>query len=189
MTSYAGTMAAPAALSTHARRMYRGGIWLIVLAESMIFVTLFSIRFLLAGPVSMVTPGEPLTVFITVILALSLIPAWLAKKRIAAGDAAAMSRNLLLASLLGFAALAAMVFDWSHLGFSAATAFGENYVISTGYHAVHVLIGVLWLFSAGIAGFKGVHTRENHWVVEGGVVFWSFVVALWFILYIVFFVL
>lgn len=188
MTSHAETMGPPV-LSPHAKRMYRGGVWFVVLAESMIFVTLFSTRFLLAGPTRMLEPGEPLALFITGVLVVSLLPAWLAKQRIEAGDAGGMSRWLVIAGLLGFVGLAAVVYDWGHLSFSVATAFGENYVISTAYHAVHILIGALWLVAAGIAGARGVHTRDNHWVVDGAVVFWFFVVALWLLLYLVFFIL
>lgn len=189
MSAHAETMGPPPALSAHDRRMYRGGVWFVIMAEAMIFVTLFSTRFLLAGMERLVEPTEPIGVFITGVLVVSLLPAWFGLKRIAAGDAATMSRYLLVAGVLGFIGLAAVVYDWGHLAFGVATAFGENYVVSTGYHAVHIFVGALWLIAAGIAGLRGAHTRENHWVVEGAVVFWFFVVALWIALYVVFFVL
>lgn len=176
-------------LSDNDRRMYRGGIWLIIVAESMIFVTLFSTRFLLAGRGGPVEAGDPIGLGITAALIVSLIPAWLAVRAIVAGDAATMSRWLAVTALLGAAVLLAIVYDWSTLAFPAGSRFGENYIISTGYHAAHIVIAAIWLAAAAVAGGRGVYTRDNYWVVEGGVLFWTFVVAMWVGLYLVFFVL
>ncbi len=179
----------PQPLSEDDRRMYRGAIWLVILAESMIFVTLFSTRFLLAGMDREVEPTNPLGLAITALLIVSLLPAWRGLSSIASGDVAAMSRSLSIAAVLGLAALVAIVYDWMTLSFSPSSPFGENYVISTGYHALHILLGGVWLAAAAVAGSRGAHTKDNHWVVEGGVRFWTFIVVMWIALYVVFFVL
>jgi cytochrome c oxidase subunit 3 len=176
-------------LSDNQRRMYRGGIWLVIVAESMIFVTLFSTRFLLAGRGGPLEAGDAIGLVISAALVVSLLPAWLALRAIDAGNPAAMSRNLAITALFSAAVLVAIVYDWSTLSFAAGSRFGENYVISTGYHAAHILIAVVWLAAAAVAGGRGAYSRDNHWVVEGGVVFWTFVVAMWIALYIVFFIL
>lgn len=185
----AATAGAPsvAPLSDDARRMYRGGIWLVILAETMIFVTLFATRFLLAGRGGPVEFTNPIGLGISLAFIVSLIPAWLALRAISAGAAAVMSRYLIITALLGIAVLVAIVFDWSTLSFPAGSRFGENYVISTGYHAAHIIIAVMWLAAAGVAGSRGAYTRDNHWVVEAGVRFWTFVVVAWIALYFVFF--
>lgn len=174
-------------LSDNQRRMYRGGIWLVIVAESMIFVTLFSTRFLLAGRGGPVEATDPMGLGTSAALIVSLLPAWLALRAINAGNTAAMSRNLAVTALFGAAVLVAIVYDWSTLPFPAGSRFGENYIISTGYHAAHILIAVVWLAAAAVAGGRGAYTRDNHWVVEGGVLFWAFVVAMWIALYLVFF--
>lgn len=171
------------------RRMYRGGIWLVIVAESMIFVTLFSTRFLLAGRGGPIESGDPVGLGVSVALIVSLIPARLALRSIAGGNAAAMSHYLTITALIGACVLVALLYDWSTLPFPAGSRFGENYVVSTGYHAVHVVIAVVWLAAAAVAGSRGAHTREDHWIVEGGVLFWTFVVAMWIALYVVFFVM
>lgn len=176
-------------LSDDERRMYRGGIWLLILAEAMAFASVFSTRFLLAGMETPLHAGNAIGVVITAALVLSVIPAGLALRRIASGDNAGMARQLWLVALLGAVALAAIVFDWTNMAVSAASAFGENYVLSTGYHAVHILIGVVWLGAAAVAGRRGAYTQGNHWVIEGGVLFWYFVVAMWIALYLIFFVI
>lgn len=175
-------------LSERDRRMYRGGICLVIFAEAMIFVTLFSTRFLLAGRGGPLDPGDPIGLGILALLAASLVPAWLSLAAIRSGDAGAMSRHLALASLLGAVVLAVIVYDWATLSFAPGSRFGENYIVSTGYHAAHIVIGIVWLAAAAVAGRRGAYSRGNHWVVEGGVLFWAFVVAMWAGLYVIFFV-
>lgn len=188
MTESAGAIGPLPPLSEPDRRMYLGGIGLFILAETMIFVTLFSTRFLLAGPERLVEPLSPTGLTITLALVVSLIPAFLAQKSIANGEASAMARNLFITAALAIAAIAVIIYDWSTMSFAAGSPFGENYIIATGYHAVHILIGAIWLFAAGAAGRKGIYTEKNHWVVSGGVLFWFFVVAVWLVLYAVFFI-
>jgi heme/copper-type cytochrome/quinol oxidase subunit 3 len=175
-------------LSDDERRMYRGGIWLLILAEAMAFASVFSTRFLLDGMKTPLHAGNTIGVVITAALILSVIPASVALRRIGSGDNVGMARQLWLVALLGAVALAAILFDWTNLAFLAGSVFGENYVLSTGYHALHILIGVVWLAAAAVAGRRGVYTQGNHWVVEGGVLFWYFVVAMWIALYLIFFV-
>jgi len=175
-------------LSDNQRRMYRGGIWLVILAEAMIFITLFSTRFLLAGRGGPLEASDAIGLGISIALVVSLLPAWLALSAITAGNAAAMSRSLAITTLFAAAVLVAIVYDWSTLSFQAGDRFGENYIISTGYHAAHILIALAWLAAAAVAGGRGAYTRDNHWVVEGGVYFWTFVVVMWIALYLVFFV-
>ena len=173
-------------LSDNQRRMYRGGILLIIVAETMIFTTLFSTRFLLAGRGGPLEAGDAVGLGISAALVVSLIPAWLALSAIASGNAAAMSRSLAITALFAAAVLVAIVYDWSTLSFQVGDRFGENYIISTGYHAAHIVIAIVWLAAAAVAGGRGAYTRDNHWVVEGGVLFWTFVVAMWIALYLVF---
>jgi len=175
-------------LSESDRQMYLGGIGLFILAEAMIFVTLFSTRFLLAGTERLVEPSSPTGLAITFALVISLIPAFFAHRSIVNGETMAMARNLLFTAALAIIAIAIIIYDWSTMPFAAGSAFGENYIIATGYHAVHILIGAVWLFAASVAGRKGIYTEENHWVVSGGVLFWFFVVAVWLVLYAVFFI-
>lgn len=175
-------------MSDDERRMYRGGVWLLILAETMAFLSVFSTRFLLAGVASPLQASNKIGVVITVALIVSVIPATMALRRVKAHDCDGMAWHLMAAALLGAIALAAMLFDWTTLAFPAGSDFGENYILSTGYHALHIVIGVIWLGAAAIAGRRGAYTQGNHWVVEGGVLFWYFIVVMWIALYLIFFV-
>ena len=176
-------------LSDNQRRMYRGGILLIIVAETMIFTTLFSTRFLLAGRGGPLEAGDAVGLGYLGGARRQPHTGVAGAKRNPSGNAAAMSRSLAITALFAAAVLVAIVYDWSTLSFQVGDRFGENYIISTGYHAAHIVIAIVWLAAAAVAGGRGAYTRDNHWVVEGGVLFWTFVVAMWIALYLVFFVL
>lgn len=175
-------------LSDRDRRMYRGGIWLLIIAETMGFIAIFSTRFLLAATETPLRADNVIGVVITAVLIVSMAPANMALRSIRSGDQAGMAWHLSLVAVLGAVALAAIVFDWSTLAFPAASAFGENYILATGYHALHIIIGIIWLGAAAVAGRRGVYTQGNHWVIDGGVLFWNFVVVVWIALYLIFYV-
>src|SRR3546814_14320577 len=65
MTSAALAPTGVPALSERERRMYRGGIWLLIIAETMVFITLFSTRFLLPVRRAPVGTGEPVGASLT----------------------------------------------------------------------------------------------------------------------------
>ena len=82
-------------------RMYRGGFWLFIVAEALGFLTLFSLRFLLAGTGR---PGElngVLGGLVTLAFAASLVPAVGGLRAIRAGDRQGMISRLGIALGLG----------------------------------------------------------------------------------------
>lgn len=187
MSATPGIAAPP--LSARQWRMYRGAIWLVILAEAMIFVTLFSTRFLLAATERAQGLNQTLGIAVSVLLLASVFPARWAVRRIARGDARAMSASLASVAVLAAVVLALIAYDWVTLGFSPGTRFGENYVLATGYHAFHILAGLIWLAAASVAGRRGRFTPGNYWAVEAGVLFWNFVVLMWILLYVIYFVI
>lgn len=169
------------------RRMFHGAFFLFIVAEAMIFVTLFSSRFLLASAGHPVTINQPLGLAISALLILSLLPLFLALGRVRTGERAA--GLLRLSALLGLVAVALIVFDWATLAEPVGSRYGENYVLSTGYHALHIVLGFLGLVIVAAADGRGTYTPEDHWPVHAATVFWTFVVITWIALYAVFFIL
>lgn len=55
-------------------------------------------------------------------------------------------------------------------------------------HALRILVGGLWVCAATVADRKGINTSDSHWIVTGGIMFWTFVVAAWIDHLVVFFV-
>lgn len=168
-------------------RMYRGSFWLFILAESFGFVTLFSVRFLAAGTGHPPELNVGLGAAITVAFAGSAAAAVLGLRAIRTGDAPTMSARLELALGLGVAALALVVGDWATTTLDPASRFGGAYLATTGFHAIHIVVGLIFLAALRASGRRGRFSPENHWLVEAGVRFWLFVVAAWLALYVVFF--
>lgn len=174
-------------LSARQIRMYRGGLWLLLLSEAMIFVTVFAVRFLMAFAQRSPHLDQLLGGLLTLVFLASLVPARSAVREIRQGRNDTAARSLLTTTLLGLAGLVGVAVDWFTAGMDPGSRFGESYYLATGYHALHILIGVLVLSALTSSARRGRFSMANHWSVEGGVLFWYFVVLMWVLLYVIFF--
>lgn len=168
-------------------RMYLGSFWLFIIAEGMIFVALFMTRFVLSQF------GHPtasidywLESIITALFVLSIWPMRMAVISMGRGDTQAMGRWLFGPIACGLLALAGIFFDWATIGISAGSRFGENYLVTEGYHTIHIGIGILAL--AGLWASRWRFTAQNYWAVEAVERFWYFVVAAWILIFVIFFI-
>jgi cytochrome c oxidase subunit 3 len=57
------------------------------------------------------------------------------------------------------------------------------FYIMTGFHAFHVLTGVLFLIIVYRNSRKGLYTAERHFPVEASAVYWHFVDVVWIFFY------
>lgn len=185
--SHAATLGQRPALTPSQKRMFRGAFYLFVLAEALIFVTLFSTRFLLSGTGHPSSVNTTLGLSVTALLVVSLAPLSLALSRVRRGKRGA--GLLRLTALFGLVALALIAYDLATLTFDVGSRYGENYVLSTFFHAVHIVFGLVALAVMAGADGRGEYRPENHWPVEAATVFWWFVVVSWGVLYVVFFAL
>lgn len=179
-------MAAPvtyAKLTARQIRMYWGGFWLIVLSESMIFVTVFAVRFLMAYADVSPDVNRLLGGLITLIFVVSVVPAASAAREIRQGRNDTASRSLMATALLGTLAFAGVIVDLFTVHLDPSSRFGESYFLATGYHALHIFIGLIVLFALYSSARKNRFSVDNHWSVEAGAVFWYFVVILYVVLY------
>jgi len=168
-------------------RMYWGGFWLLVLSESMIFVTVFAVRFLMAYANVAPDVDKLLGGLVTLIFVLSVAPARGAVNEIRKGNNDRAAGGLLATALLGTLAFAGVIVDFFTEKIPAASRFGESYFLAAGYHALHIVIGLVVLYALYSSARKGRFSVDNHWSVEAGVVFWNFVVILYIILYAIYF--
>jgi len=61
--------------------------------------------------------------------------------------------------------------------------FGTTFFILTGFHGLHVLIGVLWLLGMAFAHFKGALTSRSVEDLEMAGLYWHFVDIVWIIIF------
>ena len=109
------------------------------------------------------------------LMVVSSVALFSAGKKHAAGDLAGFRSGLLLTIVLGVVFVAMTAMEYSHLiaiGFiPGSNIFSSAYYAITGFHAVHVVIGVgmfLFMFLHALAG------RTNQTFILCGSIFWYF---------------
>jgi cytochrome c oxidase subunit 3 len=96
---------------------------------------------------------------------------------------------LLLATIiLGSLFLANQVNEWNHLfhegfWFNTAGIMGSSFFVLTGFHGMHVFIGVLLLVTCLVRSLLGKVTPEKHGFVECTGLYWHFVDIVWVFLF------
>lgn len=123
----------------------------------------------------------------TAILLLSGFTMRLALRAARGGKSRALARFLLVTLLLGGIFLGIQGYEWLRLvefGLKVSSGiYGATFYTLIGIHGLHVLGAVLWLTIVLIQTRQGRFTAERHTGVELCTMYWTFVVALWPILY------
>ena len=53
----------------------------------------------------------------------------------------------------------------------------------TGFHGLHVVVGVIWLICAWFCAFRGKYTARNNMGLELAGLYWHFVDLVWVLLF------
>ena len=86
--------------------------------------------------------------------------------------------------LLGLLFVAGQIYEFSHAGLRIDDpAFGGVFFTLMGFHAIHVLAGVVFLTLNYLRAGLGDFSAERYEVVELGTLFWYYVTAVWFVLF------
>ncbi len=158
---------------------------LFIASETMFFGGLFGTYFTLrttASPwpgrgISLAMP-EPIAM--TVVLLLSSIPAHGAMRALRRHDFEAVQRRLVLTMLMGAAFLGLKVDDWATAGFTIAShVYGTVFYALTGFHALHMLVGLALLGGVAVKASLGAYRGgpEAEAGPEAAVYYWHFVDA------------
>lgn len=134
-------------------------------------------------------PAFPLPVILTVVLVASGFTAHFAQTAIRRDDRDAFQGWLIITILLGASFLGGQAFEYTNLivneGFSISSGiYGTVFYSLTGLHGLHVTVGVLVLAGVLIRSFMGHFSSRSHFGVEGTVLYWHFVDAVWLALYV-----
>ena len=162
----------------------RLGLWLFILSDAFVFGGLLVSRFYLLGSTR---PEllQPLGFAVTGILLLSSFFMNRAETAIAHGDRKAFSTGILITIALGTLFLIGVVgVEWQIAPFDAGDdAVSSIFFAMTGFHAFHVLTGVIFLVIVYLNGRKGLYSAERHFPVEAAAVYWHFVDVVWVFFY------
>ena len=95
---------------------------------------------------------------------------------------------LFLTVLLGSLFLCIQAYEWYHmhhegLWFNTGGVYGSSFFVLTGFHGLHVLIGVLMIAWALIRQLGGAYTAQSHTYLILAGMYWHFVDVVWLFLY------
>ncbi|HEY4385222.1 MAG TPA: heme-copper oxidase subunit III, partial [Ktedonobacteraceae bacterium] len=106
----------------------------------------------------------------TVLLLASSIPAVLARQGITKGNQKQLAWGLLGTIVLGVIFLSGQVYEYGSLyseGFNVGfKTFGSAFFTLTGFHGLHVTIGVIFLIICLVRTLRGDFTAKKHFAVE-----------------------
>ncbi|MEX0979974.1 MAG: heme-copper oxidase subunit III, partial [Gemmatimonadota bacterium] len=155
------------------------GMWVFLLSEVMFFTSLIGSYIILrfAHPDQFAAPGEvlnvPLTAINTFVLICSSVTMVKAFAAVQHGDQKGLRMWLLATIVLGASFVGVQVYEYIHLvhdGFVPDAAaysagggvlYGSTFYLMTGFHGLHVTIGVLCLIFVWFKSMRGAYTAGN----------------------------
>ena len=162
----------------------RLGLWLFLLSDAFVFSGLLVTRFSLLGthrPELL----QSLGLLVTAVLLISSFFMNRAETAIKHGDRKNFLVSTAITILLGVAFLVGVVgVEWRLAPFGPSDgAEGAVFYAMTGFHAFHVLTGVVFLLFVFSNGLRGVFDNGKYWPVEASAVYWHFIDVVWIIFY------
>lgn len=175
-----------------ARRMNTAkiGLFVVLGSETIFFGTLLSAYFYLRATVSewpfgavtfsrLLVPGAN-----TLLLLLSALTMYLGLRAIRLNRPGALKTWLIVTLATGLIFVAGQVFEFNRSGMKISDqAFGGVFFTLMGFHAVHVIAGVIMLALLAWRSFQGDFTARRHTAIQVGAWFWYFIVAVWVVLF------
>lgn len=187
---------APLVVESHAEghgydhgEMRKTGLWLFLASEVMFFTVLLAgymmARWKDAEPHHVL--NVPLTSLNTFILLLSSFTVVMSLSALQAGQRVRFLRFTAVSILFGATFVGLQLneyFTLYHEGLTlSSNLFGSTFFALTGFHGVHVIIGVGWLIRVFIRGFNGHYSADDYWGVEMAGLYWHFVDVVWIFLF------
>jgi cytochrome c oxidase subunit 3 len=100
-------------------------------------------------------------------------------------DTKGMRVWLAITAVMGAIFLAGQVYEYAHLEFSLTTnLFASTFYVLTGFHGLHVTIGVLAILAVLWRSLTpGHYSNEKRFGIEAAEIYWHFVDVIWIILF------
>ena len=168
------------------------GMWIFLASECMLFGALISTYVLyrgasIKGPYPKDVFDIPYTSVSSFVLLASSLTMVLALSAIQRGDQGKLRVWLLATAMLGMTFVGGQVYEFTAFyreGLSLSTnLFGTTFFVLTGFHGVHVTVGILMLLSLASLSFSGRLPQERSMTVELVGLYWHFVDIVWIIIF------
>jgi heme/copper-type cytochrome/quinol oxidase subunit 3 len=169
-------------------------MWLFLASDAMGFMGLIGAYMVLRISSSnwQITGRDPnlgigLTAFMTFLLILSSVTMVTALSAIQKGNRKGLLLWLGCTILGGAGFLGLQAYEWTHLMHQGLLAPKSNYAATffmlTGFHGLHVTIGVIYLSCIWVRSKQGAYTAQSRSPVELVGLYWHFVDLVWIVLF------
>jgi heme/copper-type cytochrome/quinol oxidase subunit 3 len=165
------------------------GWWAMVLmiaTEATLFACLLSSYFYLRASAASWPLGDihrpelQLPAIMTMVLLSSSVPVYWAESGIRQGNRWRLRIGLLLGFGLGALFLGLQAYEYAHKDFTLQTnAYGSLFFTITGFHGLHVFVGLLMSLFVQVRAWLGHFTQRRRLAVENFALYWHFVDAVW----------
>lgn len=120
----------------------------------------------------------------TVILLLSGVPAYYAQQALKKGNRKGFQIGLIVAAAMGAVFLAGQGYEYTTLGLSfGENTFANGFYVLTGFHGLHVIVGIGLLLVVTILSFRRPSAEENAFPIDVASTYWHFVDVVWIFLF------
>jgi heme/copper-type cytochrome/quinol oxidase subunit 3 len=167
-------------------------MWAFLGSECLLFGALISTYFLYRGrSVTGPTPKQvydiPYTSISSFVLLMSSLTMVLALAAIQRGDHRRLRLWLTATALLGTVFIGGQVYEFTsfiHEGLTIKTnLFGSSFFVLTGFHGVHVTIGIVMLLSLVGMSSRGKIPQSKAEIIEIAGLYWHFVDIVWIVIF------
>jgi heme/copper-type cytochrome/quinol oxidase subunit 3 len=167
-------------------------IWLFLATEVMFFSGLIGTYIVLRmGSPAWPDPNERLAVGITAFNTFVLIvSSWLMVRALnsaQAGDNGGVLRWLGATILGGTLFVGIQAYEYivlfQHGSLPNVDIFWSTFYAMTGFHGLHVVVGVIWLICAWVAAWRGKYSARDYVGLELAGLYWHFVDLVWVLLF------
>jgi heme/copper-type cytochrome/quinol oxidase subunit 3 len=129
-------------------------------------------------------PFTSLSSFVLLMSSLTMVLAVTATRR---GDMRRSRIWLIVTALLGSVFIGGQIYEFTTFYKEGVTLsgnlFGSTFYVLTGFHGVHVTVGILMLFSSAFMSWRGRITRKNWESIEIVGLYWHFVDVVWILIF------
>jgi cytochrome c oxidase subunit 3 len=167
------------------------GVVMFLVAESMIFLGLFSAFLIYRTTLPAWPPeGTPALELLlpginTAILISSSFVMHRGQSAIKKNDVGGLQFWLVITAVMGAIFLAGQLYEYFHLEFGLTTnLFASSFFVLTGFHGLHVTVGLLLILAVLLRSLKkGHYSSESFFGVEAAELYWHFVDVVWIVLF------
>lgn len=166
------------------------GLLTFLVSESLMFGGFFAAYLLIRGAAAAWPPeGTEVELLLpsinTVILVSSSFVIHLGDVAIKKNDVAGMRKWYGITALMGAIFLLGQVYEYMNLGYGLATnVFANCFYLMTGFHGLHVFIGLLLILGVLWRSRRpGHYSDHKHTGIEMAEIYWHFVDIIWIVLF------